>query len=151
MVFGPKSEAVASGWRELHSDDFHDLYSSLNVITMIKSGRRRLGRAGGQHGTRGEYSQGFGWKTWRQVLHVEGMIILKWKLKMMKMGRHGLDSSGWGYSPVTGSCDHGKLTFGFHKIREISWLSEEVSVLVLGKHISSTARDVRHILDKWYM
>jgi len=52
-------------------------------------------------------------------LDVEGMVIFKRKLKTMKMGRRVLDLSGCGYRPLTGSCDHGKRTFGFHKIREI--------------------------------
>ena len=65
MVFGPKSDEIAYRWRELCSDDFHDLCTSLNVITTIKSERRRLSKAGDRHGRTGKYSQGHGWKTRR--------------------------------------------------------------------------------------
>jgi hypothetical protein len=36
------------------------------------------------------------------------------------VGGCGLHSSGSGYGPVTGSCEHGKKTFRFHKRRGIS-------------------------------
>jgi hypothetical protein len=35
-IFGPKTEEDAS-WRKLHSDEFHSLYSSPNIVRVIKS------------------------------------------------------------------------------------------------------------------
>jgi hypothetical protein len=29
--FGPKREEVAGGWRRLHNDELHNLYTSLNI------------------------------------------------------------------------------------------------------------------------
>jgi hypothetical protein len=38
-IFGPKREEVIGGWRKLHNEELHTLYSSasIHVITMIKS------------------------------------------------------------------------------------------------------------------
>jgi hypothetical protein len=36
-IYGPKREEVAGGWRRLHNDEFHNLYISSNIITVIKS------------------------------------------------------------------------------------------------------------------
>jgi hypothetical protein len=41
-IFGPKREAVAGGWRELHNVELYNLYASPNVITVIKSRWMRL-------------------------------------------------------------------------------------------------------------
>jgi hypothetical protein len=40
--FGPKKEEVAGGWRRLHNEELHNLYTSPNLIRMIES-RRILG------------------------------------------------------------------------------------------------------------
>jgi hypothetical protein len=37
-VFGPKRDEVTGGWRKLHNEELHNLYSSPSVIRMIKSG-----------------------------------------------------------------------------------------------------------------
>jgi hypothetical protein len=39
-IFGPKREEDGS-WRKLHNDELHSLYSSLNVVRVIKSRRMR--------------------------------------------------------------------------------------------------------------
>jgi hypothetical protein len=40
-IFGPKKYEVIIGWRKLHKEEIHDLYSSPNIIRMIKSMRMR--------------------------------------------------------------------------------------------------------------
>jgi hypothetical protein len=35
-IFGPKREEEGS-WRKLHNDELHDLYSSPNIVRVIKS------------------------------------------------------------------------------------------------------------------
>jgi hypothetical protein len=44
FIFEPKKEKVAADWRRLHNEELHNLYSSLNIIRVIKS--RRLREAG---------------------------------------------------------------------------------------------------------
>jgi hypothetical protein len=39
-IFGPKREEDGS-WRKLHNDEFHNLYSSPNIVRVIKSRRMR--------------------------------------------------------------------------------------------------------------
>jgi hypothetical protein len=41
-IFGPKRDEVMRGWRKLHNERLHKLYSSPNKIRMIKSRRMRL-------------------------------------------------------------------------------------------------------------
>jgi hypothetical protein len=36
-IFGPKREEVTGEWRKRHNDELHDLYSSSNVVRVIKS------------------------------------------------------------------------------------------------------------------
>jgi hypothetical protein len=43
-LFGPKKAKVTGGWRKLHNEELHDLYSLPSVIRIIKSSRMR--RAG---------------------------------------------------------------------------------------------------------
>jgi hypothetical protein len=35
-IFGPKKEEVVGGWRRPHNEELHNLYTSSNVIRMIK-------------------------------------------------------------------------------------------------------------------
>jgi hypothetical protein len=41
-VFGPKRDEVRGEWRKLHNEELNDLYSSSNIIRVIKS-RRMIG------------------------------------------------------------------------------------------------------------
>jgi hypothetical protein len=36
-IFGPKRDEGTGGWRKLHNEELHNLYSSPNIIRMIKS------------------------------------------------------------------------------------------------------------------
>jgi hypothetical protein len=40
-VFGPKGDEVTEGWRKLHDEKLRNLYSSSNIIRMIKLRRMR--------------------------------------------------------------------------------------------------------------
>jgi hypothetical protein len=42
-IFGPKRDEVTGEWRKLHSKGLHDLYSSPNIIRIIKMRRKRWG------------------------------------------------------------------------------------------------------------
>jgi hypothetical protein len=40
-MFRPKIDEKIRGWRKLHNEEFHNLYSSPNIIRMITSRRER--------------------------------------------------------------------------------------------------------------
>jgi hypothetical protein len=40
-IFGPKRDEVRGGWRKVHNEKLHNLYSSASIIRMIKSRRMR--------------------------------------------------------------------------------------------------------------
>jgi hypothetical protein len=43
-LFGPKMDEMIGGWRKLHNEELHNLYSSPGIIRMIKSRRMRWAR-----------------------------------------------------------------------------------------------------------
>jgi hypothetical protein len=40
-IFAPKRVQVAGDWRKLHNEELRNLYSSLNIVRMMKSRRIR--------------------------------------------------------------------------------------------------------------
>jgi len=40
-IFGPRRDEVTGEWRRLHSEELNDLYSSPNIVRVIKSRRMR--------------------------------------------------------------------------------------------------------------
>jgi hypothetical protein len=40
-ISGPKRDGVTEGWRKLHNEELHNLYSSPSIISIIKSRRMR--------------------------------------------------------------------------------------------------------------
>jgi hypothetical protein len=55
-VFGPKRDNVTGKWRKLHNEEHNDLYSSPNIIWVIKSKRmREAGHVARKGGKRGAY------------------------------------------------------------------------------------------------
>jgi hypothetical protein len=49
-IFGRKRDEVTGDWRKLHNEELHNLYSSPNIIRMIKSRRKSCEICGGQSG-----------------------------------------------------------------------------------------------------
>jgi hypothetical protein len=82
-IFEPKRKEDGS-WRKLHNDELHDLYSSPNIVRVIKSRRMRWAGHVARMG-RGEMLTGFwlgGLKArdhWED-LGVGGRITLRWTL-----------------------------------------------------------------------
>jgi hypothetical protein len=40
-MIGPKRDEVVGGWRKLHNEELHNMYSTPSVIKMIMSRRKR--------------------------------------------------------------------------------------------------------------
>ena len=40
-IFGPKRDGVTGEWRKLHNEELNDLYSSPNIVLVVKSRRMR--------------------------------------------------------------------------------------------------------------
>jgi hypothetical protein len=82
-LFGPKREEDGS-WRKLHDDELHSLYSSPNIVRVIKSRRMRWAGHVACMG-RGDVFTGF-WLVNPKVrdhwedLGVGGSITLRWTL-----------------------------------------------------------------------
>jgi hypothetical protein len=78
-----RRDEVTGGWRKLHNEELHNLYSSPSIIRVIKS--RRMGRAG--HAARmGEKRNAYRILVGKQRDHSEdpdadGWTVLKWILQ----------------------------------------------------------------------
>jgi hypothetical protein len=49
-IFGPEMDEVTRGWRKLHDEELHGLYSSPSIIRVIKVRRMRWAGVRGAHG-----------------------------------------------------------------------------------------------------
>jgi hypothetical protein len=82
-IFGPKREEDGS-WRKLHNDELHDLYSSPNIVRVIKSKRmRRAGLVARMVEGRGAFRVLVGRPEGKRPLRrlgVGGRITLRWTL-----------------------------------------------------------------------
>jgi hypothetical protein len=63
-IFGPKRDEVTGEWRKLHSEELHNLYSSLNTIRQVKT--NKVGGACSTHGRGDKSVQRFGGKARRK-------------------------------------------------------------------------------------
>jgi hypothetical protein len=52
-IFEPKRAEVTGGWRKLHNEELHNVYSSPSIIRMIKSRRMRWAGHVARMGRRG--------------------------------------------------------------------------------------------------
>jgi len=70
-IFGPKRDEVIGEWSKLHHEALYDLYSSPNIIRMIKSRRMRWAGHVARMGVQKRCIQGFGGGNLREILYLE--------------------------------------------------------------------------------
>ena len=80
-VFGLKRDEVTGEWRKLHNEELNDLYSSPNIVRVIKSRRMRWAGHVARMG-RGEVYTGLWWGNLKERDHlgdpgIDGRIILR--------------------------------------------------------------------------
>jgi hypothetical protein len=56
-IFGPKNDEVAGGWKKLHNEELHGLYSAPSIIRVIKARKMRwVGHVARMGKVRGAYN-----------------------------------------------------------------------------------------------
>jgi hypothetical protein len=99
-IFGPKRDEVTGDWRKLNNEELHNLYSSPNIIRMIKSRRMRWAGHVAQMGeTRNVYRILVGKLEKKRPLgrpRRRWVDNIKMDLKRDRMGWYGLDRTGSG-------------------------------------------------------
>jgi hypothetical protein len=65
-IFGPKRNEVTGGWRKLHNEELHGLYSSPSIIRVIKARRMRWAEHVARIGGGERCIQHFGFEAGRE-------------------------------------------------------------------------------------
>jgi hypothetical protein len=92
-IFGPKREEYGS-WRKLHNDEIHGLYSSQNIVKVIKSRKMRwAGHVALMREERGVYGVLIGRPEGKRQL---GRPRRKWEYNIKTDLREmGIDEANW--------------------------------------------------------
>jgi hypothetical protein len=93
-IFGPKRDEATGGWIKLHDEELHGLYSSQNIIRMIRSSRMtRAGHVARMGKMKNAYKILVGKPEVKRPL---GGRRRRWKNNIKMDLREILDSSGSG-------------------------------------------------------
>jgi len=92
-IFGPKGDEVTGEWRKLHNEKLNVLYSSLNIVRVVKSRRMRWAEHVARMGEgRGVYRVLVGRPEGKRAL---GRPRRRWedniKMDLQEMGCGGMD------------------------------------------------------------
>jgi hypothetical protein len=96
-IFGPRRDKVTGGWRKLHNEELHGLYSSPSIVRMIKARRMRWAAHVARMGeVRVAYNILVGRPEGRRPL---GRLRRRWedniKLDLREIGFGGVDWIYW--------------------------------------------------------
>jgi hypothetical protein len=98
-IFGPKRDEVTGQWRRLHNEELTDVYSSANIVRVIKSRRMRwVGHVARVGEERGAYKSLVGRREERRPL---GRPRQRWKdnikrdLREVRLSRGGGEAMEW--------------------------------------------------------
>jgi hypothetical protein len=92
-IFGPKTDEVTGGWRKLHNEELHGLYSSLSFVRVIKARRMRwVGHVAHMGEVRGAYNILVGRPEGRRPL---GRRRRRWKDIKMDLREIGFGDVDW--------------------------------------------------------
>jgi hypothetical protein len=76
---GPKRDEETEGWRKLHNEGLHNLYSSPSIIRIIKSRRMRWAGHVTRMGRRAMYV-GCCWESQKERDHWEDQDVGRWTI-----------------------------------------------------------------------
>ena len=95
-IFGPRRDEVTGEWRRLHNEELNGLYSSPNIVRVIKSRRIRwaghVARMGEERGCIGSWWGSRSVRDHWGGLGVDGWIIIGWISRRCDVGIW----TGWG-------------------------------------------------------
>jgi hypothetical protein len=83
-IFAPKSDEVKGGWRKVNNEELHNLYSSPNIIRLIKS--RRVGYVVNMREMRNApkiLDGRLNGRDYSEATGIYGRKILKWTLGIL--------------------------------------------------------------------
>jgi hypothetical protein len=91
-IFAPKRDEVTGEWRKLHNEELHNLYSSPNIIRMIKSRRMRwAGHVARMGEKRNAYRILVGKPEGRRPLGRQDQDVGGWKIDLREIGWDSMD------------------------------------------------------------
>jgi len=90
-IFGPKRDKITVEWRKLHNEELNDLYSSPNIVQVIKSRKRWPGHVARMAESSGVYRGLVGKPVGKRTL---GRQRRRWeeniKIDLQEMGCGGM-------------------------------------------------------------
>jgi hypothetical protein len=121
-IFESKRDGVTGGWRKLHNEELHNLYSSPSIIRIIKSRRMRwVGHVARMREKRNEYRLLVGKPEGKRLL---GRLRRRWidniKMDLLEMGLSvvdwiGLAQDRYRWRALVNSVMNPKVHYPVHK------------------------------------